>query len=146
MINYDNSINIICDDNTDKVKYEIIDATSHYIECDETHEISNLLNDDNFFFAPGDIQHDNDNSIFTDNLLAQQIDYFENYNLKTLHHISNYYNISKTRLKKHELIELITHFENEPVNSHVVYNRKRLWHYIHELKNDPYFSKFIIFS
>ena len=27
-----------------------------------------------------------------------------------------------------------------------VYNRKRYWHYINELKNDPYFSKYIMFN
>ena len=28
----------------------------------------------------------------------------------------------------------------------MVYNRKRFWHYITELKNDSFFSKYIIFN
>ena len=80
-----------------------------------------------------------------DNLMAQHVDYFENYTLKMLNHICNYYKISKTRLKKEQIIELIIQFENNPDNSVLVYERKRMWHYINELKNDSYFSKFVIF-
>ena len=74
------------------------------------------------------------------------MDYYENYNIKMLHHIANYYKIPKNRLKKDELIGLIIQFENDPENSELVYNRKRLWYYINELKDDKYFSKFIIFQ
>jgi len=62
-----------------------------------------------------------------------------------LQHIANYYKIPKTKLKKEELIQLIIQFENQDENSEEVYNRKRLWHYINELKNDSYFSKFVLF-
>ena len=71
------------------------------------------------------------------------MDYYENYNIKMLHHITNYYQIPKGRLKKDGIIELIIQFENNPDNSAIVYNRKRLWHYINELKNDNYFNRFI---
>ena len=152
MINYDNndnSTNTMSNDTNHEIKYEIIDTLSHDNQYVDKNEISNLLNDENFFFDPED-EHGGECSefnetTFNDDLLAQHIDYLENYNLKMLHHICKYYNISKTRLKKNDLIELITQFENEPENSHIVYNRKRCWHYIHELKSDPYFSKFIVF-
>ena len=63
-----------------------------------------------------------------------------------LRHIATYYNIFKRKLKKNGLIDEIIKFENDPNNSIKVYNRKRYWHYINELKNDPYFSKYIMFN
>ena len=88
----------------------------------------------------------NDESNDDDNIIAQHVDYFENYTMKMLHHIAIYYDIPKRRLKKEELIELIIQFENNPENSLQVYNRKKCWHYIHELKNDSYFGQFISFQ
>jgi len=63
-----------------------------------------------------------------------------------LNHIANYYNLSKRKLKKDQLIDSIVQFENNPENSVIVYNRKKLWHYLTELKNDSYFGKFVIFN
>ena len=172
MIRYNNECEkLICSENTNQIKYEITETNlytdtdtdtyanhgkdssgcndynniNNNTDLDKTY-ISNILNDENFFSDSNGVS---DNDEFTDNgyddnILAQQIDYLENYNLKMLHHIANYYSISKTRMKKSDLIELITHFENNPENSHIVYNRKRLWHYINELKGDDYFSKFIM--
>lgn len=166
MIRYNNECEkLICSENTTQIKYEITETdlyTDHDKDCsgcnhdtntftstsnnlDKTY-ISNILNDENFFYdsnCPSDNDEFIDNG-YEDNILAQQIDYLENYNLKMLHHIANYYSIPKTRMKKSDLIEMITHFENNPENSHIVYNRKRLWHYINELKGDDYFSKFIM--
>ena len=106
--------------------------------------IDNILNNDCFF---SDSKEENEWFDDTnDNLMSQHIDYFENYNLKQLHHISNYYNIPKRRLKKDELIELIVQFENSNDNLLIVYNRKRFWHYLQELKTDSYFGKFIDFD
>ena len=168
MIRYNNGCEkIICNENTNQIKYEITETdlytdkdkdkdkdkdssgckhdTNSNSDVDKTY-ISNILNDENFFSDSHGLS-DNDevtDNGYDDNILAQQIDYLENYNLKMLHHIANYYSIPKTRIKKSDLIEMITHFENNPENSHIVYNRKRLWHYIHELKRDDYFSKFIM--
>ena len=63
-----------------------------------------------------------------------------------LNHIANYYNLSKRKLKKDQLIDSIVQFENNPENSVIVYNRKKFWHYLTELKNDSYFGKFVIFN
>ena len=117
---------------------------------EEKMKIDSLLNNESFF---PEFTNNSDVDYYTqfhdfesDNLMAQHMDYYENYNIKMLHHITNYYQIPKGRLKKDELIELIIQFENNPDNSAIVYNRKRLWHYINELKNDKYFSKFVIFQ
>jgi hypothetical protein len=129
--------------NNNEIRYETkelgppICDTSNKIEIDKL-----ILNE--CFFSELDLD-DEDEMNGDDNLIAQHVDYFENYTLKMLHHIANYYEIPKRRLKKEELIELIIQFENESENSLNVYNRKRCWHYIHELQNDTYFGMFISF-
>ena len=121
------------------LKYEILENPNK----NEVNDVDSILNNDNFFH---DKEFQDQFQFFEeDNLMAQHIDYFENYTVKMLQHIANYYKIPKSRLKKEELIQLIIQFENEPENSEIVYNRKRMWHYMNELKNDSYFSKFLIF-
>ena len=87
-----------------------------------------------------------DTHIHADTILALHVDYSENYNIKMLHHVCNYYHIPKNKCKKDDLITRIIDYENNPENSYQVYNRKRYWHYIHELQQDDYFNKFVVFG
>jgi hypothetical protein len=73
------------------------------------------------------------------------LEYMTNYNVKSLTNILGYYNINKNKLVKDEMVQLIILFENEPTNKNIVYQRKRLWKNILELKNNDYFKKFILF-
>jgi hypothetical protein len=132
----------------ENLNYEL-NETIYTSNNEEKIKIDSLLNNDSFF---PEFTNNSDANYYTqyddfdsDNLMAQHMDYYENYNIKMLHHITNYYQIPKGRLKKDGIIELIIQFENNPDNSAIVYNRKRLWHYINELKNDNYFNRFIIF-
>ena len=84
-----------------------------------------------------------DNDI-TIEYMNKQIEYEENYTVKDLHHIANYYDISKRKKKKGELIEDIVAFEMDYENSNLVEQRKRLWFYFNEIRNDSYLSKFIM--
>jgi hypothetical protein len=121
------------------LKYEI----KENINNNEMNDVDSILNNENFFHDKD--FHEEFQFFDEDNIMAQHIDYFENYTVKMLQHIANYYKIPKSKLKKEELIQLIIQFENQEENSEEVYNRKRLWHYINELKNDSYFSKFVLF-
>jgi len=121
------------------LKYEIEENGN----INDMKDIDSILNNENFF-QDKDF-HEQFQFFDEDNLMAQHIDYFENYTVKMLQHIANYYKIPKTRLKKEELIQLIIQFESMDENNEIVYNRKRMWHYITELKNDSYFSKFVLF-
>ena len=121
------------------LKYEIKENTNNK----QMNDVDSILNNENFFHDKD--FHEEFQFFDEDNIMAQHIDYFENYTVKMLQHIANYYKIPKTKLKKEELIQLIIQFENQDENSEEVYNRKRLWHYINELKNDSYFSKFVLF-
>ncbi len=84
--------------------------------------------------------------ISTDSILALELNYSTNYNIKQLGQIMDYYNLSKRKLKKDELIQKIILYESNIDNIYIVENRKRLWENIEELKNDPYFSKFVLFN
>lgn len=123
------------------LNYEIHEQSDDSTNIFDKQEIDILLNNDNFFYE----NTDNNNYLETDNIISQQIDYSQNYNIKKLTHIAKYYNLNIKKNKKEEIIDNIIQFENNPENSIAVYNRKRLWYYLNELKNDNYFSKFIIF-
>src|SRR6056300_144455 len=121
------------------LKYEI----KENINNNEMNDVDSILNNENFFHDKD--FHEEFQFFDQDNIMAQHIDYFENYTVKMLQHIANYYKIPKSKLKKEELIQLIIQFENQEENSEIVYNRKKMLHYMNELKNDSYFSKFLIF-
>lgn len=80
-----------------------------------------------------------------DDIYHDYLEYMNNYNVKSLTNILGYYNINKNKLVKDEMVQLIILFENEPTNKNIVYQRKRLWKNILELKNNDYFKKFILF-
>jgi hypothetical protein len=73
-------------------------------------------------------------------------EYITNYTVKQLTHILNYYKLNITRIRKHEMVQLIILFENEPENNLIVNQRQKLWYYINEIKADIYLKKFILFD
>ena len=73
-------------------------------------------------------------------------DYLNNYTVKSLGQIMDYYELNKKNLKKDEIIQMLVIFESEPQNEPLVQKRLRLWENIKELKKDKYFSKYIIFD
>jgi hypothetical protein len=81
-----------------------------------------------------------------DSYLPLFIHFQENFLKKDLEKIADYYNISKRKKKKDELIEDIVIFELAKENTEIVNRRKILWFYIDEIKNDNYLSKFLIFD
>jgi hypothetical protein len=81
-----------------------------------------------------------------DNYVALELYYQENFTLKDLNKICDYYEISRRKLRKDEIVQEIVLFECDPNNSEIVQKRKLLWFYVSELKNDKYFKKFVIFD
>ena len=79
-----------------------------------------------------------------DDYLASELDYQTNYIKKELERIADYYEISKRKKRKDELIEVIVLFEKDPVNIQKVYQRKKLWRYIEEIRKDKYLRQFLI--
>ena len=79
-----------------------------------------------------------------DDYLASELDYQTNYIKKDLEKIADYYEISKRKKRKDELVEVIVLFEKDPVNIQKVYQRKKLWKYMEEIKKDKYLRQFLI--
>jgi hypothetical protein len=84
--------------------------------------------------------------IAMDDYIALEMEYGDNYTKKDLDKIAEYYEISKRKKKKQDLIEAVVLFEKMPENVEVVYTRKRLWGYIQEIKADKYLNKYLIFD
>jgi hypothetical protein len=79
-------------------------------------------------------------------IMAMEMDYSK-YKLKQLHTIMNYYNISKIGLKKKcDIIRLIIAFEMDEANKQIVIKRHRMWNYVSILRQDNFFSKYILFE
>jgi hypothetical protein len=132
--------------------YELHDTRVNNTTNATTSHIDDILNNDDYFSDQDypefgfDLPKEDSSEILNDEVSSQYIDYSENYTVKMLSHIANYYDIPKKKIKKDELISLIVDYENNPENSIQVYNRKRYWHYIQELQEDSYFGKFIVFN
>ena len=78
--------------------------------------------------------------------LKLSLHYSENFTVKDLRRISNYYGIYKRKLKKDELAEAIAIYETDNDNKLQVEKRKQMWFYISELKNDKFFKKFVLWD
>ena len=83
-------------------------------------------------------------AISLDDMIAMELDYQTNYTKKQLERICDYYAISKRKKRKPQLGEEIVQFEKNANNLTVVYQRKKLWGYIEEIKGDKYLRKFLI--
>jgi len=88
--------------------------------------------------------YSNDTMSGMDDYIASELDYQTNYIKKELERIADYYEISKRKKKKNELVEDIVIFEKDPVNVEKVYQRKKMWRYIEEIKKDKYLRQFLI--
>lgn len=87
-----------------------------------------------------------DNGMFSDVAFALELDYGTNHTVKSLGQIMDYYEISKRKMRKDEMVQILIMYEEDPANAEVVERRKRLWSYIDELKEDKYLGKYVIFS
>jgi hypothetical protein len=113
----------------DNVSYEEILENVNILE----EEIPEILYDDDYVDLMG----------FED-YLASELDYRTNYIKKDLERIVDYYGLSKRKKKKDDLIEDIVLFEKDIINTEKVYQRRKMWKYIEEIKKDKYLRQFLI--
>lgn len=75
--------------------------------------------------------------------------YEEEYSVKDLLKICNYYGIDKdikaSKCKKTDIISTLIYYESLLENTEIVKKRHRMWAYITELLNDNKMKKYIIF-
>tara|TARA_B000000475_G_scaffold219551_1_gene182392 strand:+ start:1405 stop:1818 length:414 start_codon:yes stop_codon:yes gene_type:complete len=63
---------------------------------------------------------------------------------KELERICDYYEISKRKKRKADLIQDIIIFEQDQTNSEIVERRTEMWYCIEQIKNDKYLKKYLI--
>jgi hypothetical protein len=122
---------------------------------DEQEEISNDY--DTEFNINDVLQEIASNELLNDDLnlqhelkLPQLINYHENFTIKDLMLICEYYGFSKElktqKYNKEEIIHFLVEYELNPLNSDIVYRRQNMWFYMNELKNDKFMKKYILWS
>ena len=86
-----------------------------------------------------------------DEIFVAMKNYDLNYSVKQLLLICEYYNISKgtirtNKMKKSDIIEQIILFEHDFKNYEVAEERKRMWFYMNEMRNNKFMKKYILWS
>ena len=113
-------------------------------------------------FYVQEIEQENENNFDIDELMAeientdlnneltipQMINYNENYTVKELLLICEYYGFAKdlknNKYNKEQIIDFLVIFESDINNSDIVFKRQNMWFYINELKNDKFMKKFVL--
>jgi hypothetical protein len=117
-------------------------AISFYVEELEASEKHDEFNIDQLMDS---IDYDDSNHELT---LPHMINYNENFTVKELLLICEYYGFAKdmktNRFNKEQIIEYLVTFESDIANSDIVFKRQNMWFYINELKNDKFMKKFIL--
>ena len=116
-------------------------AISFYIQEIEN-ETENNFNIDEIMMEIDNTEINND--LF----IPQIINYHENYTLKGLLLICEYYGFAKdlknNKCNKEQIIDFLVLFESDNNNSDIVCKRQNMWFYINELKNDKFMKKFVL--
>ena len=86
-----------------------------------------------------DMESENFTAIFY--LLEEE---YNEFTKKELERICDYYEISKRKKRKADLIQDIIIFEQDEMNSEIVNKRNELWYCIEQIKNDNYLKKYLI--
>jgi hypothetical protein len=111
-------------------------------------DIQNLLSE-------FDEEYDDDTDEYISNInnnlfYNNEFYYNQEYNIKDLLKICQYYGIDKNiktlKCKKQDIISTIIYFESIPENFELVQKRHKMWAYINELINDPKMKKYIIWN
>jgi hypothetical protein len=141
--------------NNDNITFFLEEKTD-LDETDNQNSIQQMLNDLEGMYNNDDL---NDFNEFTYYSIKQKYDnayginnenYYEQFTIKELFKICNYYDIEKhlkiTKSKKPDIISSIVYFESLPENIAIVNKRHMLWACIMELLNDPKMKKFLIWT
>ena len=78
----------------------------------------------------------------------QMVNYRENFTVKELLLMCDYYGFAKelknNKCNKEQIIQILVSFESDLNNSDIVFKRQNMWFYINELKNDKFMKKFLL--
>jgi hypothetical protein len=80
--------------------------------------------------------------------ITQIINYTENYTVKDLLLICEYYGVAKelktNKCSKDVIVQFLVDFESKPINIELVFKRQNLWFYMDELKKDKLMKKYVL--
>jgi len=83
-------------------------------------------------------------------VVPHMINYRDNYTVKELMLICEYYGFAKdlknNKCNKEQIIHYLVEFESNENNSEIVFKRQNMWFYINELKSDKFMKKFIMWK
>lgn len=83
-----------------------------------------------------------------DLMIPHIIHYHENFTIKELLLICDYYGFGKelkaNKYNKDMIIQYLVEFESNPKNNDIVFKRQNMWSYINELKNDKFMKKYVL--
>jgi hypothetical protein len=124
------------DDQNVSITYNIEELPDSNYNHDKVLEIEKLLKE---------IESEKNND---DLCIPQMINYQENFTVKELLLICEYYGFAKdlknNKCNKEQIIQCLVLFETNPDNSDIVFKRQNMWFYINELKSDKYMKKFVL--
>ena len=116
-------------------------AISYYIEEIENQEKEGINVEE--FMA--EIEN---NELDDDLTVPKMINYHENFTVKELLLICDYYGFAKelktNKCNKDQIIEILVSFESNLNNSDIVFKRQNMWFFINELKNDKFMKKYLL--
>jgi len=123
-------------------------AISYYIE-----EIENEHEDEeqtNIFNIEQMLKEIETNELKDELTIPHMINYHDNFTVKELLLICEYYGFAKemknNKFNKEQIINCLVDFENNENNSDIVFKRQNMWFYINELKADKFMKKFVIWQ
>jgi hypothetical protein len=115
-------------------------AISYYVEEIEKQE-TEKLNIEEFM---AEIENELDDEL----TIPKMINYNENFTVKELLLICDYYGFGKelksNKCNKEQIIEVLVLFESDLNNSDIVFKRQNMWFYMSELKNDKFMKKYVL--
>jgi ABC-type multidrug transport system ATPase subunit len=84
----------------------------------------------------------------SDLYIPQTINYYDNFTVKELLLICDYYGIAKglksKKINKEQIVYFLVDFESNHNNAEIVCKRQNLWFYMNELKNDKFMKKYVL--
>jgi hypothetical protein len=112
------------------------------------HEEEDIQEEETNFDINSFINEIEDDELQQDLMLPNIIHYTENFTIKELLIICDYYGIAKelkaNKCKKDTIVQILTNFETNYENIDIVSKRKNLWFYMNELKNDKFMKKYLL--
>jgi hypothetical protein len=117
-------------------------SISYYVEEIETQNHEQLNIDDL-------MSEINKTELYNDDItLTHMVNYRENFTVKELLFICEYYGFAKqlksAKLNKDEIIDFLVNFESDENNIDIVFKRQNMWFYMNELKSDKFMKKFLL--